>query len=130
MNEEFVLWFHLDTGDFSLQMVGVAIANEKNNICNCKYNFINGFQPDNMASYDMGLYTDNNNKNESFLVRSVNNQYAGISMLNYNDTNTTGIISKGPQIEGVTIFKKNTNYYLLGSHLTGFSCFFLFFRKI
>ena len=33
--------------------------------------------------------------------------------------NTTGIISKGPQIEGVAIFHRNDKYYLIGSHLTG-----------
>ena len=33
--------------------------------------------------------------------------------------NTTGIISKGPQIEGVAVFHRNDKYYLIGSHLTG-----------
>jgi len=51
----------------------------------------------------------------------VNNAYAGISQLTDDYLNTTGIISKGPQIEGQAIWKINGKYYLIGSHLTGWS---------
>lgn len=119
----FVMWFHLHTSSFSLQMVGVAKSNE---ICGYNsYQFISGFQPDNLASYDMGLYQDitsNTIPLTSYLIRSVNNEYAGISYLtdNYLNTTSNGIISKGPKIEGLAVFKLDT-YYLIGSHLTGWS---------
>jgi len=114
-NNNFVMWFHLDTASFSLQRVAVATCLQ---VCG-NYQFESSFQPDNLPSYDMGLYQDDDEVT-SYLVRSVNNQYAGISYLDSSYLNTTGIISKGPQIEGVAIFKL-INYYLIGSHLTGWS---------
>jgi hypothetical protein len=57
----------------------------------------------------------------AYLVRSVENQYAGISKLSPDFLNTTGIISVGPQIEGQAIVKINGTYYLWGSHLTGWN---------
>ena len=121
----FVMWFHLDTTSFALKSVGISISNT---ICG-NYSWIDSFEPDGLASYDMGLFddTDNsgiNDNGNAYLVRSVENEFAGISQLNYSNDylNTTqnGIISKGPKIEGVTMFKLST-YYLFGSHLTGWS---------
>ena len=58
----------------------------------------------------------------TYLVRSVSNQYAGISRLDntYLNTDGEGVLSRGPRIEGVAIFKLSS-YYLIGSHLTGWS---------
>eukprot|EP00659_Diplonema_papillatum_P000050 gene50-88_t len=112
-NNNFVMWFHLDTGNFAIKSVGVAKCDQ---ICG-KYEFVSGFRPDNQDSYDMGLYQDND---LAYLVRSVANTYAGISQLTPDYMNTTGITSTGPRMEGVTIFKLDT-YYLFGSHLTGWS---------
>jgi len=67
----------------------------------------------------MTLYQDDDGS--AYLCRSVNNAYAGISQLTDDYLNTTGIISKGPQIEGQAIWKINGKYYLIGSHLTGWS---------
>ena len=114
-NNNFVMWFHLDTSSFKLTSVGVAICDT---ICG-NYKFISSFEPDGLPSYDMGLYQD---ETKAYLVRSVENSYAGISQLNndYTNTSSAGITSKGPKIEGLTIFQLDT-YYLLGSHLTGWS---------
>ena len=81
----FALWFHLDTPSFSLQMVGVAISKSIFPCAKNAYLFQAGFQPDDLPSYDMGLYQDIDQTNQSgspgYLVRSVSNQYAGISEL-------------------------------------------------
>ena len=115
-NNNFVLWFHLGSHQpYKDSITDVGLAN-CSNICG-DYKWIGSFEPDDKPSYDMGLYQDND---KGYLVRSVNNSYSGISQLNVDYTNTTGIISKGPKIEGLTIFLLDT-YYLLGSHLTGWS---------
>eukprot|EP01090_Pellita_catalonica_P010710 TRINITY_DN22153_c0_g1_i1.p1 TRINITY_DN22153_c0_g1~~TRINITY_DN22153_c0_g1_i1.p1 ORF type:complete len:166 (-),score=21.19 TRINITY_DN22153_c0_g1_i1:28-525(-) len=55
----------------------------------------------------------------AFLIRSVENRFAGISKLNADYTNTTGIISHGPRIEGMAMWESDSEFYLIGSHLTG-----------
>lgn len=67
----------------------------------------------------MRLWRTQDTDGAAYLVRSVENKYAGISQLTPDYLNTTGIISKGPRVEGQCIFKFQGAYYLLGSHLTG-----------
>jgi len=113
--QKYVMWFHLDTANFGVQMVGVATSNTITG----NYEWVRGFQPDGQPSYDMTVFQDDDGS--AYLCRSVGNQYAGISPLTSDYLNTAGIISKGPRIEGVAIWKMNNRYYLLGSHLTGWS---------
>jgi len=115
VTRKFVMWFHLDTASFQFSSVGVAVSDT---VCG-NYQWVGGFKPDGEGSYDMTLFKDDDGS--AYLCRSVNNQYAGISQLTPDYLNTTGIISKGPQIEGQAIWKINGKYYLLGSHLTGWS---------
>ena len=112
--QKYVMYFHLDTSSFSMGAVGVAqSANPKG-----PFEWVHGFQPDGQRSLDMGLYAEGDS---AWLVRSVDNQYAGISKLTQDFLNTTGIVSRGPKMEGQCIFKSGGRYYLLGSHLTGWS---------
>jgi len=113
--QKYVMWFHLDTSGFGLQMVGVATSNTISGT----YQWVHGFQPDGQPSYDMTIYQDDDGT--AYLCRSVSNQYAGISPLTADYLNTAGITSKGPKIEGMAIWKMNNRYYLLGSHLTGWT---------
>jgi hypothetical protein len=115
VTQKYVMWFHLDTASFSVQMVGVAVSDTIAG----NYQWVHGFQPDGLPSYDMTLYQDEDGS--AYLCRSVSNQYAGISPLTDDYMNTKGITSKGPRIEGQAIWKMNNRYYLLGSHLTGWS---------
>eukprot|EP01088_Endostelium_zonatum_P016282 TRINITY_DN4337_c0_g1_i1.p1 TRINITY_DN4337_c0_g1~~TRINITY_DN4337_c0_g1_i1.p1 ORF type:complete len:343 (-),score=67.15 TRINITY_DN4337_c0_g1_i1:16-1044(-) len=116
---KFVLWFHLDTASFSLTSVGVATSS----VITGPYQFHAGFKPDGQASYDMTVYQDPHDPHSAFLVRSVNNAYAGISKLSPDYLNTTGIISAGPRIEGQSLWYNPhlAKTFLLGSHLTGWS---------
>lgn len=114
-NNKYTMWFHCDTPGFTMTSVGVLQAD---NITG-PYTFASPcFKPDGLNSYDMGVYQD---ETGTYLVRSVMNQYAGISKMNDECTNVTGIISKGPQIEGQTIFNYDSSYFLWGSHLTGWA---------
>lgn len=57
----------------------------------------------------------------AYLIRSVNNKFAGISAFDNECMNTTGIISHGPTIEGQALMRSATDkaLYVAGSHLTG-----------
>jgi hypothetical protein len=114
---QYVLWFHCDTESFAIHSVGVAVSSSGT----IQGPYVMGvpcFEPDGQGSYDMGIFVD---KDAAYLVRSVNNQFAGISQLNHDCTNTTGIISSGPRVEGQAIFTSGNSYYLWGSHLTGWA---------
>ena len=84
------------------------------------YSFVSGFQPDGQRSLDMGLFQDpGSSDGAAYLVRSVDNKFAGISRLRDDYLQTTGIISKGPRVEGQAMWRDGSRIYLLGSHLTG-----------
>jgi hypothetical protein len=117
VTRKYVMYFHLDSNGFKLGMVGV---------CTCdtvagKYEFVHGFQPDGQRSLDMGLFQDTDGS--AYLVRSVDNHYAGFTQLtpDYLKMSSDGIISKGPKCEGQAVWRTGDDYYLLGSHLTGWS---------
>jgi hypothetical protein len=112
----YVMWFHLDNSNYSLGLVGIATSSTIEG----PFKFIKGFKPDNLMSYDMSLFEDDDGL--VYFVRSVQNKYVGISRLSPDFMETTGIISSIPvPREGQAIFKKNETYYLVGSHLTGWA---------
>lgn len=115
---KFIMWFHCDTPDFSIQSVGVLTSN---NITG-PYTFASPcFQPDGLKSYDMGTFVDGATSSP-YLVRSVENAFAGISAMNRECSNVTGIVSKGPQMEGLAIMRdSNGTLHMAGSHLTGWA---------
>ena len=93
-------------------------------VCTCDsvagdYVFVDGFQPDGQRSLDMGLFQDVDGS--AYLVRSVDNKYAGWSKLSPDYLRPTGIFSHGPKCEGQSMWRTGNKYYLLGSHLTGWS---------
>lgn len=116
LDKPYVMWFHLDTASFSIRMVGTARAASVEG----PWEFVAGFQPDGEPSLDMGTYQDPTD-GTSWLVRSVDNKFAGISQMTDDCLNTTGIVSSGPRIEGQSIFRFGGKLYLIGSHLTGWS---------
>jgi hypothetical protein len=57
-----------------------------------------------------------------YLIRSVQNKFAGISRMTDDCTNVTGICSSGPDMEGQAIMRdSNGTLYAAGSHLTGWA---------
>lgn len=48
-------------------------------------------------------------------------QFAGFSKLTPDYLRPTGIFSHGPKCEGQAVWRDGDDYYLLGSHLTGWS---------
>jgi len=75
-------------------------------------------RPDGVASLDLSLWVDNDGT--AYFIRSCDNTYTGISRLTADYLNTTGIISKGPRFEGMSLFRHtNGTLYMITSHLTG-----------
>lgn len=111
----YVMYFHLDSAAFRMGMVGVATCESIAGV----YKYVHGFQPDGQRPLDMGLGQETDGR--AYLVRSVDNKYAGFSQLSEDYLNTTGIVSRGPKCEGQAVWREGETYYLLGSHLTGWS---------
>ena len=83
------------------------------------FTFLYGLLPDGQPSYDMSLWRDPQG-GQAYFVRSVNNQFTGISRLSPDYLNSTGIISNHSVFEGMALFRHpNGTYYIIGSHLTG-----------
>jgi len=120
MNKNYVMWFHVDDGGYTIRRVGIAVSPTPAG----PFKFVTTFQPDGLPSLDMSVYEDKINGvvQGAYFVRSVNNQYVGISQLTADYLNCTGIISTiGEPREGHAIFYHENRYYMLTSHLTGWA---------
>ena len=113
------MWFHCDTPSFAIQSVGVLTADAVTG----PYTFASPcFQPDGEKSYDMGTFVDVSGDGKAYLIRSVRNQFAGISQMTDDCTNVTGIVSSGPDMEGQAIMRDSSGVlHAAGSHLTGWA---------
>jgi len=117
-----MMWFHCDTPNFSMRSVGVLSAPAVEG----PYTFTSPcFRPDGRDSYDMGTFVDGGpgGDGHAYLIRSVENSFAGISQMTDDCTGTTGIVSQGPDMEGQAIMRDAATgaLYAMGSHLTGWA---------
>ena len=120
--QKYMLWFHCDTPGFGIQSVGVLQADAVAG----PYAFVSPcFKPDGEKSYDMGTFVDDaarGGDGRAYLIRSVNNQFAGISQMTEDCTNVTGIVSSGPDMEGQALMRDAEGVlHAAGSHLTGWA---------
>jgi len=110
---KYVMWFHLDDDYYDFGHVGIATSDTVNG----HYSFVHSIQPDNLDSHDQTLFQDEDGS--AYHIRTIDNQYVGISQLSEDYLSTTGVISKIEQgREGVAMFKRNGKYYLATSHVT------------
>lgn len=120
-NNKLTMWFHCDGTNFDFQSVGVLTADKITG----PWTFASPcFKPDGRASYDMGTFVDDGPRGDgaAYLVRSVENRFAGISRMTDDCLNTTGIVSQGPEMEGQALMRDDAGVlHLLGSHLTGWA---------
>lgn len=116
---KYVMWFHCDTPSFSMESVGVLTSDNVTG----PYEFASPcFQPDGRKSYDMGTFVDEKGDGRAYLVRSVENKFAGVSRMTEDCLNVTGIISQGPKMEGNAIMRDTKGVlHMAGSHLTGWA---------
>ena len=60
------------------------------------YEWVHVIHPDGLNSFDMGVWQEDDGS--AFLVRSVNNEYLGISQLAPDYSTTTGLVSTAPRV--------------------------------
>lgn len=118
-NGKYIMWFHCDTPSFGIQSVGVLTSDSVTG----PYTFAAPcFKPDGRPSYDMGTFVDEHGDGKAYLIRSVGNQFAGISQMTEDCLNVTGIVSQGPNMEGQAIVRDSDGVlHAAGSHLTGWA---------
>lgn len=121
----FVMWFHLDLGVaqpgkppsdllYIYRHAGIAVARAPAG----PFRFVHALQPDGIPALDMSLWVDVDGT--AYLARSCDNKYMGISGLSADYLNTTGLLSTGPRLEGMALFRHtNGTLYMITSHLTG-----------
>jgi hypothetical protein len=118
-----MLVFHCDTPDFSMRSIGVLSAPAVTG----PYSFVKPcFRPDSRDSYDMGTFVDEASRGgdgKAYLIRSVENKFAGISAFTDDCSDTTGIVSQGPDMEGQALMRSSATgeLFAMGSHLTGWA---------
>eukprot|EP00877_Chromochloris_zofingiensis_P007339 jgi/Chrzof1/2859/Cz12g01150.t1 len=111
----YVLLFHLDTANYSLSSVGVAVAVSPYG----PFVFQHSFQPDGLSSRDMTVAMDDNGT--AYLVRSVADSTTAISTLTTDFLGTSGICSRAPAAQAYAVFKHEGKWYILGSQVSGWS---------
>jgi hypothetical protein len=108
-----VMYIHLNSARVTDPYVGVSIADTAIG----PYQFAHAYQPDGQGSYDMTLFQDDDGS--AYLIRSVMNQFVGISSLSYDYLKTVELVSYiGESREAQALFKYKGNYYMWTSHLT------------
>ena len=70
------------------------------------YEWVHVIHPDGLNSFDMGVWQEDDGS--AFLVRSVNNEYLGISQLAPDYSTTTGLVSTAPRVSFYTVTRLNT----------------------
>ncbi|PSC71307.1 glycosyl hydrolase family 43 [Micractinium conductrix] len=117
VHRRWTLFFHLDTPNFEVPAVGVAISN---NITG-PYTWVRHIFPDNNTSYDMTVYQDPAS-GDAYLVRSCPVMTIAVSRLHPDWLDTDGLCSKtGLGAEGPAVFHANGRHYIFASHLTGWA---------
>jgi hypothetical protein len=127
LTRKFVMYFHLDqpkhkapqtqSGGYQFRRVGMATAANAAG----PYTFVRGFEPDGIPSLDMNLFKDPLD-GRAYLIRDCAHQYVGISRLTPDYLNTTGVINRIPDCEGMAMLRlANGTYYLITSHKTGWN---------
>merc|ERR1712224_553830 len=91
----YVLWFHLDQPGYRFAHVGVATSKAPQG----PFTFLYGLLPDGKTSEDMSLFRDPQD-GQAYFIRSIGNQYVGISRLTPDYLNSTGVISNHTRFEG------------------------------
>ncbi|KAJ7785770.1 Arabinanase/levansucrase/invertase [Mycena metata] len=116
VNSEYVMWFHSDTSNYGVAMVGVATAKTP---CG-PYTYKGSFNPLGAESRDMSVFQDAA-QTAYLLYASDNNQNFKISRLDTNYYNVTAQVNvlTASTLEAPGIVKRNGLYYLFASHTSG-----------
>lgn len=113
---KYVMWMHIDTQDYRYARVGVAVADRP---CG-PYTYQGSFRPQGYESRDMGLFQDDDGT--AYLMAEDRPNGLRIFELTADYTQIKRHVALiAPALESPAILKTGGRYFLLGSHLTGWS---------
>jgi hypothetical protein len=114
---KFILYFHLDDSRYKLARVGVAVSDRADG----NYFYIKSFRPLDQESRDIGQFIDDDGSaylifesrpSKGFFIAKLSDDYMTVDK-------QVSFISK--PLEGGALVHSGGLYYVLGSHLTGWS---------
>lgn len=119
---EYVMWMHIDNTAYSQAEAGVA---ESKTPCG-PYTYLGASQPLGFQSRDMGLFQDGNGAAYLLTEDRANGLRIDALSSNYLSVVSAGSANGGsvallPDYEAPALVKANGVYFILGSHLTGWS---------
>ena len=117
--KKFVMWFHVDSEDYSYARAGVAVSDNPQG----PYTFHESVRPNNQMSRDMTLFKDDNGK-AYHIFSSENNAVMHISLLTDDYLKPSGIEKRifiGKSREAPAMFKHNGKYFLITSACSGWA---------
>ncbi len=111
----YVMYVHIDSASYSESKVGVATSATP---CG-PYNYRGSFKPQGNNSFDMSLFKDTNGA--AYLLSEDNGHGAHIYGLSSDYLSVVSTVAVLGDWEGLAMAHIGGTYYLLGSHLTGWS---------
>jgi acetyl esterase/lipase len=115
--KKFVMWFHVDSEDYSYARSGVAVSDKPAG----PYTYLGSLRPNDQMSRDMTLFKDTNGK-AYHIFSSENNAVMHISLLTDDYLKPSGVEKRifiDKSREAPAMFKYNHKYYLITSACTG-----------
>ena len=112
---KYVMYFHLDTGNYSAAELGVAVSGR----IDSGYKIVRHFRPFGMESRDIGQFIDDDG--QAYLIfesRPTHGFVIARLSEDYLDVAQKVCLIKEP-IEGGALVHYHGLYYMIGSHLTG-----------
>lgn len=115
--EKFVMWFHLDAGNYKAARMGVAESARIEG----PYTFVRSFQPFGQESRDIGQFVEDDGTNYVlFESRPTGGFY--IAQLSADGKDVTGTpVFLHTQLEGNALVHTGGIYYVIGSSLSGWN---------
>jgi hypothetical protein len=119
---KYVLWMHIDSSSYGEARAGVA---ESSTPCG-PYTYVGASQPLGFQSRDIGLFQDSNgtayllseDRANGLRIDQLFSDYLSVVSVN---SSIGGSVAVLPDYEAPAMVKANGLYYLIGSHLTGWS---------
>ncbi len=118
-NKQFVLWAHVDSANYSLASVGVAVSDTPTG----KFRLLDVFQPNNQESRDMTIFKDNDGTAWLFSSKD-GNKTLNVSRLNEDYTGLDGYYTSvliDQEREAPALFYYGGTYYMISSGCTGWA---------
>ncbi len=111
----YVMWMHIDSGSYGDARAGVATSSTP---CG-PYTYLGSSRPLGFQSRDLGLFKDDDGS--AYLLTEDRANGLRIDRLSADYTTVTGAVQVFTDLEAPAMVKVNGRYFLLASHLTGWS---------